>query len=221
MLNELIEKLRSLVPKREVFDPGVFDDPVANLTEWTPAKRGGTNLRTHKLVTVDSGRVEFRASTGAYLFYAVFLLIGLGVLVAFSTIMLRASPRAFNPEFILPILIGAVFFLIGAGLLRSGTNPIVFDKTSRSFWKGCVAPDQVFDKSRIKAYAEFDQIHAIQLLSEYCRGNKTSYHSYELNLVLENGERINVIDHGNKSKLVEDAQTLAAFLEKPLWDTIG
>ena len=221
MLNELIEKLRSLVPKRKEFDPRVFDDPVANLTAWTPAKSGGTNFRTHKLVAVDSGRLEFRASSGAFFSYLIPLVIGLGMLIYVFVVSFRAFSMEFNSDNIFLIVLGLILSVIGAGMLRSGTNPIVFDKISRLFWKGRVAPDQVFDRGRIKQYAEFDRIHAIQLLSEYCRGNKTSYHSYELNLVLENGERINVVDHGNKNKLVEDAQTLATFLEKPLWNAIG
>ena len=42
--------------------------------------------------------------------------------------------------------------------------------------------------------------------------------NYELNLVLEDGKRINVVDHENQDSLREDAGTLAAFLDKPIWD---
>ena len=58
----------------------------------------------------------------------------------------------------------------------------------------------------------------MQLVSEYCRGNKSSFYSYELNLVLANGRRINVVDHGNIESLQKDARTLAAFLDIPVWD---
>ena len=61
-------------------------------------------------------------------------------------------------------------------------------------------------------------IHALQLVSEHVRGNKSSYWSYELNLVLGDGSRINVVDHGNLDQLRADAQTLAGFLNKPVWD---
>ena len=69
-------------------------------------------------------------------------------------------------------------------------------------------------------FAGLEDIHALQLISEYCRGSKRSYYSYELNLVLRNGRRINVMDHGDSEKLREDAKTLSQFLEKPLWDAI-
>ena len=71
-----------------------------------------------------------------------------------------------------------------------------------------------------QVFAKLDSIHALQLISEYCRGNKSSYYSYELNLVMEDGSRMNVVDHGNQAKLREDAQTLSTFLDKPAWDAI-
>ena len=49
-------------------------------------------------------------------------------------------------------------------------------------------------------------------------GSKSSYTSYELNLVLDDGSRINVVDHGNLDRLRGDATTLSRFLSKPVWD---
>jgi len=78
----------------------------------------------------------------------------------------------------------------------------------------------VFDKKTLPYFAKLEDIHALQLISEYCGGNDGSYYSYELNLVLENGKRINVVDHGNKNKLRKEANNLSAFLAKPVWDAI-
>ena len=64
------------------FDPARFGDPLALQTEWTPAKRGGTNFRTHKLASIGPNRIEFRPTIGAILFYLLFFFMGLGVLVA-------------------------------------------------------------------------------------------------------------------------------------------
>jgi hypothetical protein len=66
--------------------------------------------------------------------------------------------------------------------------------------------------------APLSSIHALQLLSEFVSGSKNSYYSYELNLVLDNGSRINVVDHGNLERLRADASTLSQFLDKPVWD---
>ena len=64
-------------------------------------------------------------------------------------------------------------------------------------------------------------IHALQIVHEWVSGNgkgSKPYKSYELNLVLSSGERKNVVDHGNREKLLEDANQLAQFLGVPLWD---
>jgi len=220
MLKELMEKIQSLAGNRDTFDPAQLNDPVALQTEWTPAKGGGSNFRTHKLVSANSNRMEFRASFGALAFYFLFLLIGLGVLIAFSYFKFSSGGFSFRAETLVPLVLGLIFATIGGCMLYFGTIPIVFDKREGYFWKGRKAPEEVFDKNAIKSLTKLDEIHAIQLISEYCRGNKSSYYSYEINLVLKNGKRINVIDHGNQNKLRSDAATLAEFLQKPIWDAI-
>lgn len=220
MFKEIMEKLQSLSKEPVVFDPSRIGDPVAMRTEWTPARGGGASFRTHKLVEVNPGRLEFQASLGARLFSLVFLLAGMGLLIGFSASKLKSGGFAFDMDTIMPMGIGLVFAIAGGCLLYFGTAPVVFDRRLGFFWKGRNAPGEVFDNSTLKHCAELNKIHALQLISEYCRGNKNSYYSYELNLVLEDGRRINVVDHGNKEKLREDAAAVAAFLEKPVWEAI-
>ena len=59
----------------------------------------------------------------------------------------------------------------------------------------------------------------MQLTSEE-GGTDFTYYSYELNLVLVNGQRINAVDHSKLEKLREDAATLSRFLGKPVWDAL-
>jgi len=218
MFKQLIEKLKSPADAGEPFDAARFGDPLALQTKWTPAKGGGASFRTHKLVKAGFDRVEFRASAGARAFYLVFLVVGLALAGGFSFARFSAGGFGFDFETIMPIAMGLVFAVAGGCMLYYGTAPIVFDTRKGYFWKGRKAPDEVFDKRAIKHFAELEEIHALQLLSEYCRGNKSSYYSYELNLVLKDGSRINVVDHGNRTRLREDAAVLAALLDKPVWD---
>ena len=220
MFKKLEEKMKRMVSDHVSFDPSSIDDPVAMQTEWTPAKGGGANFRTHKLVTVSANRMEFRASIGAKLFYLIFLLAGMGILIGGSFSKFSSEAPSFDMETFIFLFLGLVFVSVGGSMLYFGTAPIVFDKRKGFFWKGRKAPDQVLNKSSLKHFAHLEQIHALQLVSEYCRGNKSSYYSYELNLVLGNGQRINVVDHGNQNKLRGDATSLSSFLEKPIWDVI-
>ncbi len=216
-LKAKIEELKELARKgKEPPNLSQFNDPLAEQTEWTPAKRGGTNIRTHKLVEKTPTRMAFRATSGALFFYLIFLLSGLAVTIIVPVSAL--SKGDFKPELLFPIGIGLVFMVIGSCLTYFGTNPIVFDTMSGYFWKGRKDPERVFDINKLKHCVRLKEIHALQLLSEYCSGNKSSYYSYELNLILEDGSRLNVVDHGNINKLRKDAAKLSTFLGKPVWD---
>ena len=212
-----IEELKELAMKgKQPPDLTQFNDPLAEQTEWTPAKNGGTNIRTHKLVEKSPNRMAFRPTVGAMFFYLIFLFVGVGVSVGITVSAL--SKGNFKPELLIPIGIGCVFIVVGGCLTYFGSKPIIFDTMSGYFWKGYKDPERVFDINRIKHCVRLKEIHALQILSEYCSGNKSSYYSYELNLVLEDGTRLNVIDHGNLKKLREDTAKLAKFLNKPVWD---
>ena len=102
-----------------------------------------------------------------------------------------------------------------------GTTPRVFDQTCGFFWRGRKGSEMMGAGGRSDSSAPLSSIHALQLLCEYVTGNKSSYYSYELNLVLDDGRRINVIDHGNLDRLRSDAQPLSRFLDKPVWDAAG
>lgn len=221
MFKKKIQDFIEQLTDQNTFDSSTLGDPLALQTEWTPAKRGGTNFKTHQLIDTHMNRLEFQASLGAKLFYIVFILIGVGIVLGFSISNFLSDNFNFNADTIFPILFGLVFAIVGSVLYYKGTIPIIFDKERNIFHKNRKAAHKLYRHHTISNDSiELDRIHALQLLSEYCSSSKTSYYSYELNLVLKNGERINVIDHGNKNKIREDTQTLSQFLEKPVWDGI-
>ncbi len=213
MLKDVLEKLKALATPKPPFDPATLNDPVATQTAWTPLKSGGTNFRTHRFIEYDMNKVGFRASTGAIIFHCIFLLAGLGML---SIYFLPGA--AADEGIIVAEIMGLIFASIGGSLLYFGTRPIIFDKYTGVYQKGRKVPESVPQGEHMKNYAMLSDIHAVQLLSEYIRGSKSSYYSYELNLVLKDGFRINVIDHGNPQKLHDDAVRVAQFLGVPLWD---
>jgi hypothetical protein len=216
MLKELAKKLGFPVRDHNIFDPASLNDPLATQTKWSPAKGGGASFRTHRLVRTGPDRLEFQTSTGAKLFYLLFILVGLGLIIGFSLFAMSSN----SSEVFIPILVGFVFATVGGVMLYLGTTPVIFDKHRGSFWKSRQDPAQITGKSSSKNFARLDKVHALQLVSEYCQGNKSSFYSYELNLVMSSGQRINVVDHGSAEELRRDARTLAAFLDKPLWDAI-
>lgn len=224
MLKALARKLKRVTVEAVPYDPSGLGDEVALRTEWGPAKGGGASFRTHRLVDVDALRKEFKATRGALAFYLVFLVVGLGVVVGFTWAALGGDIPSGGGSMlpaVLPFFVGTVFAGAGGALLYSGAAPIVFDKRRGEYWKGRTAPYEVANRRRLKEHVELDRIHALQIVSEHCRSNDSSYYSYELNLVLDDGSRLNVVDHGDHAELRADADALAAFLDKPLWDATG
>jgi hypothetical protein len=190
--------------------PSLADDPFARRTRWDPLVGGGANFRTRDLVTVNAARVEFPASLGMRLFAGVFLLLAIsaGVVGGVS----GGWPL---------VAFGGAFAAVGVGLFYFGTAPVVFDKRHGAFWCGRTAPNEVVNRLALKAYAKLDDIHALQIIRERVRGDDGSYDSFELNLVLTDGRRINVTDHGDYDTLRRNADTLGAFLGRPVWDTVA
>lgn len=135
---------------------------------------------------------------------SIFLVVGAGLLFAI-----------FESVCMLPF--GLIFGGVGYVLLRSALQPMVFDRHLEAHWVGRTPPDAP------GAILDLTTVRALQLVPEYIRGDDDSagYHSYELNLVLHNGERHHVVDHGKREALKADAVRLGVFLCRPVWDNTG
>ncbi|MFO7937355.1 MAG: hypothetical protein R6V06_07100 [Kiritimatiellia bacterium] len=220
MLNKIMEQVKEFAGKRERFDPSRFNDQVALQTGWGPVKNDGINFRTHSLSKKDDWQIAFKPTIGAILFSGIFIAVSIG-LISLAIIADTKGEWSMN---LLILLFGLVFGGIGGGMLYKFTTPIIFDKQSGTFRKGRKSPTQVQHPGKIKQNVWLANIHALQIISEYCRSRSnnggSSYRSYELNLVLDDSKRINVIDHGNYARLRKDAESLAEFLGVPLWDRI-
>lgn len=179
--------------------------------DWTPLKSGGTNFSTHRLVAVDADTISFRPTRGALFFYWVFIAFGLVPLGIAGWLILEGGPQL-KLEILLALGFGLVFSGVGVTLHLFGTRPIIFDRKREYFWKGRTDPDAVWDKRELKHFAQLDDVIGLQVLTEVVSSDKGSFRSYELNLVLNDGSRLNVVDHGNEDRLRQDAESLADFL---------
>jgi hypothetical protein len=196
---------------RSAFDPATLEDPVALATAWTPCKPGGASFCTHVLKPGTATRLAFRPTVGACLFYAAFLGPGLFLLLLIP--LVASHPGTTSGGIAAGFVFGCLFGGLGAYMMWSGTRPIVFDLDRGMFWKGwspAAGPG--------RASIELARVHALQVITERCTGKNSSYYSYELNLVLDDGSRINVVDHGNLGRVLRDGAAVAAFLDVPFWN---
>jgi hypothetical protein len=164
------------------------------MTAWTPLKPGGANFRTHTLVQRDGHQIAIRQSVGFFLFGAAFL--GAGAIC--SAIGVGANEWMVG-------LFGLPFIAVGAWVVVP--RWFVFDAQTREYRAG-------------GKKTPFAKIHAIQILPEHVDGGDSAdYTSYELNLVLKDGQRVNVVDHGHLASIREKSHRIAGHVGCAVWDT--
>ena len=187
--------------KREILDLGAFGNEIAFKTSWEPLVGGGTNFCTHRVqknASLDGDIFVFKTTIQAYLFAFIFVALG-------AIFVISSAAGEFEGKI---VLMGLAFLAFGWwypwSLRRKESR---FDRHSNELTQG-------------KKSFDLKTAEAIQLIREYVRGHKSSYYSYELNLVCSDGSRINIVDHGALRKLREDAALLAEYLSIPVWDAI-
>lgn len=228
-------------------NPERFGDPLALQTKWTSMATSNATFNTHCLTRASPYRYEFRATMALKLFFALFICIGGGMLIG----GILFNQDILSNQSIGVGLMGLIFVGAGLFFLLLGTQPIVFDQQSGFFWKGenlentfianYQARNQGFhlqtrlsDRAKpwflhlgsllanksgtAKHVVRLDTIYALQLLRV---ADTESGQNYELNLVLHDAERIHVVVYAKRETIYHDANVLAAFLDRPVWDGIA
>lgn len=208
------------------------DEPLDWSKVNTSVKQGGSRLKTHYLIGLNKNVLLFVPSFFHYL-QGIFWLLWGSVLSIPGFIGLNLLLKEQETAAIFFIL---VFFSLGLvtflyGLLCIYEHPIaVFHKRIGLYWKGkekdvnfdSLGPIQflrLLKKGRFSIQVK--DIIAIQLLKETVKQSKHSFVSYEINLVLKDGKRINVVDHGNKKAALTQAKRVSKFLGVPLYAARG
>lgn len=118
------------------------------------------------------------------------------------------------------LFFGGIFLAVGLMLFHFMTKPCVFDTFYGCFYKGRKRPRESIgiDKNKKNNLTKLNDVEAIQVIRERINSKNGSYYSYEINLVLSDASRVNVVDHGNQTAIIEDAELLATALGVPFWD---
>jgi hypothetical protein len=207
--------IENVTRPRELYNPSTLNDEIASRTEWTSLSTSSTNFKTHNLIEKGPNRMEFKTALGAKIFVLLFMGVGLAVPVIFQLI----PDAELGSGGIWPLYIfGGIFFLVGAVMHYIQSSPIVFDKLEGFYWGGRKKPELHHTNEQIKNAARIRNIYAIQILSRRVSSSKSSYTCYEINLVLRDESRLNVIAHAGGKAIKENAETLGRFLGVPVWD---
>jgi hypothetical protein len=197
-------------------NPARFNHPLALEIEWTPLKGGGATFRTHDLHEMGPDRIEFRQSVGFRLILGFFIV---GGAILFVLNLPGMPMHALLNSNLLRAIVMIASALVPLCLMVVLIRPdaVVFDRVEGFFWNGRRKGMQMPAR-----HCALETIAGLQILAEDVSGADTSpgHWSYELNLVLNDGERLNVVDHGSLKDVRAAAERIQMFLpvRPPIWD---
>jgi hypothetical protein len=200
------------------FDYAKFNDPMAKQVKWTALKQGGSNGKTHTLHEINSDRLEYKMAATKKVGSLFFLILFTALPLYFIIMEVDFTS---NEAFLFIALFGAmtVFLVISTfKKIRHESIPIVLDKSIGKFWKAKEGPDVKPELMNSPLAYDLDHVHAIQLLAHYVKRERTGFYAYELNFVMNDTQRLNVIRHGRKGAILEDGERISKFLNVPVWD---
>ncbi len=207
--------------KKEKFNFRKLNDAVANKTKWaTPVS--SKKSTPFKLSEIDEKIVTFKTPYLSMVAPFAFILIGLLATITFSIVFTEVMGLY---SILIGLLFGGIFMFFGSKIFWNYLDKAIFDKDVSYFWRDKKQPN-VWNSVKTDSYCKLSDIYAIQLIHENTNTVNNSRNkirgSYEFNLVLNNGERINLLAHSRRNILQKDAAQLADFITIHHWDaTIG
>lgn len=202
-------------------------DSLRTRVDWCPLKKGGASFRTQWLAKPAFNRYCIKPTLGARLFTLAFLVPGMLVLAIL--VPFQFFKGNLHDGFFL-LIFGAVFAGVGAFMYHAFSRGLAFDRAEGRYYvahNGKDKPVRTFKKNQDQE-GRLEDIRALQVLTETIdshslkgrfRTSSGRYQSHEINLILENGKRINVMDHGQERAIEDCARELASFLDVPVWRT--
>ena len=175
-------------------------------------------MRNKRMRKISKNRIEFEMTQRGLIAPAVFIL--LGIIAAVSIFRSWGSAESRDLIIMCFFAVGAVG--VGITILRKELIPQVFDRESGFYYVGDKEPYYLEGKF-IGIGCTLNEIHAIQLIQEVVGRHRREwgipfFFTYELNLVLKDGSRINIIDHTKRKATQAEAKELSRFLKVPIWD---
>jgi hypothetical protein len=192
-----------------------IDDPVANATEWEPVNWGCASTQTQE-IHFDSDRIVVSviglSEVTAALVFGFFKIVGVSC-------FLLSMFLAFKGEVGYAIFLLIIAFISSlAGWVKKDREIFIIDLVSGNFGIG----KDMNNLSIFSKKGHVKDIYAIQLLeSQYDHDSESvgpeHYMGYEINFVLKNSQRVNVMAHGDLKHIIYSVNTISKVLKVPIW----
>lgn len=164
----------------------------------------GASFSTHTLVTDHHKTLRFKPSFLGSLFPLLFKCLGvLGLIYGVFPVFTSDGFTLF-----VIVLAGVSFACIGIWMEKSIARERVFhlDRQEVEF------PSNPTSLSTETKIVKFGEVYALQIVQKTVHGDETNFKSFELNLVLKDASRWNIMDHGGGEQLLREAQQIAQYL---------
>lgn len=179
-----------------------YADPIGQYISEDAMLNSGTNFVTAYLKKTHFGH-KITSSN-----YFKFIWCGVTLIGVNSVLWTVVEYIEQDKETLSPFLaFGVSFMLVGLFFLfQSSSNKVIIDEQNQNI----KVDGEVF---------HFSQLHALQILQKFVRGNRRGgLFCYELNLVTKQGERYNLLNHGDKTYLLSDMVKISKILKLPVWN---
>jgi hypothetical protein len=191
------------------------DDPVALKVSWNAFNASSTNFK-NQAIDVSDDKIRIKQPKKMDQLTALFLAPGIAT-------FLYGLSDFFSGDWLFGffmILLGSVLGGIGFNLLKKTSNDFTLDLTKGTYHVGNHL-DEVSQRDRfVNGYIK--DIHALQILKERIAssskdGKSKSHNNYEVNIVLKDGERINIMEHQHIEYVNSYAVKLSGILGVSIW----
>lgn len=192
------------------------NDNLKSTVSTSPLKSGGASFKTNVLIEVSPSKLVYKPSIGVALFCFLFLAIGLAFMFFSIYPLFENNPDLGTVKWFV-LIFGLIFASAGGFMFYYFYKPRVFDKQFGLYYRTYSFKLHESNRKENENHISLKSIIAIQIIGEHVKSDKGYYKSFELNLVLEDSSRKNVVDYGNLKSIINDAEILSNFLNVPIW----
>lgn len=187
--------------------------PGPGMKRSTPlAPHESANFVTHRLVRED-GCWRYRPTRRARVL--------LGAVSAIGWSSLAAGTLALGSSLIAGLAgVGAGVLLVGLGrrLVAQYESGSVFDLRRRRIEVTAIPRFARTLPATMTTVLRFEQVAAVEVLSKRVHDTDVDFVGFELNLVVDDGRRYNLVDHHDGGLIVSEARAIAGLLDVVLRD---
>jgi len=189
--------------------------------DWTALVTATANFTTQILYLDSNRQIRSKRTIFFILFASAFFLVGTWLLffITLGDPVYRQGGAIFSDAGlwgdVFSLLLSLAFVLGSMHMLLCGQEILVEGNN------GSIDIVNVFFFKADKRTIVLEDVEALQLLGHLSGSGDDSYWAYELNAVLYDSSRVNILAHGGERRMIKDAQLLSDFVLKPLLSNLA